>query len=180
VYTTRNDLRFDCGWRGVRSSVLLILAFIFPLLTLLTACHSDQGIAETRSALTSERWSKELGAGLLRESYVYTFHSNGTYSVCVFSDYGARPIRGSWRLTNVQGQIHLLLQNEEAYYFCLWRDSLLRYDKERDVLVLSGPHYTNQLDLQHIKGKPRDAGNRNRALKQSLQPPPACNARSSW
>jgi hypothetical protein len=171
VYTTNYDLRFDCGWRWSRLSVWLAY-IILPLLLFQTGCQREQkqNVTDLLPVITSHRWTKELGDGALRECYVYTFHTNGTYTASVFSDYGARPIRGTWHMTNLQGQIHLRLRNQEAYYFCVWHDSILRYDKERDVLVVSGPHYTNQMDLQHVKGKPATIGNRTRAFSNPARP----------
>jgi hypothetical protein len=123
--------------------------------------------------LTAERWAIELGTGALSERYIYTFNSNGTYKTSVFSDYGARPIRGTWQITNVQNQIHLLLKNEEAYYFCIWRDSILEYDEQRDILILSGPRYTNEMSLDHVKAKPVSMHNPEQVMNKPFFPPRA-------
>ncbi len=133
------------------NAILACLHQVAPALLalLLVSCSRTDELSPLRAVLTSDHWFIELGSGLLQERYVYTFEPTGAYKACVFSQFGTRPMKGTWKMTqDAQGRIHLLLENEEAYYYFLWRDSILRYKKENDALVVSSPHYGGEKELR--------------------------------
>jgi hypothetical protein len=136
-----------------------LLSTVWLVLTLLClGCSREASQEQLAGVLTTGAWVQEVGTGPLQESYVYAFWTNGTYRVCVYSDFGVRAVKGTWRLSpDNQVGLQLHLDNPEAYYFCLWRQSGISYDSKRDVLLFSGG-FAGAQELRHLKLTNKESG----------------------
>ncbi len=106
--------------------------------------------------LTSDQWVKDLGGKRQPELYVYAFSKNGSYKFQLFTDYGTEPLVGEWRLTRSKdGKTHLVLANQRKRYYWLPQDSVIQYDKNKDVLLLSGEKYVGVQQLRRQKVEPK-------------------------
>lgn len=138
------------GKSGGRIVPLACLGLIGLLL--LAGCNGAKPELEVAKVLTSGKWGREVEIGTLAESYVYTFNTNGTYKISIYNDFGIRALKGDWRVTRgSDGSVQLHLTNEEAYYHCLWRESKVRYESNRDVLVVEAGRITGAQELRHLR-----------------------------
>ncbi len=105
--------------------------------------------------LTSDSWVKVLGAEGQSEQYVYTFSKDGHYTSKLITDFNTQPLMGQWRLTRGKdGKTHLILTNAQQTYYWLQQDSIIRYDKTQDVMLISGEKYVG---VQQPRRKKADA-----------------------
>ena len=123
---------------------------------LLSSCthRSEVVVADLYAVLTTGKWVKDLGSGPWSEAYVYAFAKDGTYTSKLITDHTTPTVTGRWELAKGEnGKVHLRLkdQKERESYYWLYEDSVVRYDKEEDALVVSGERYAGEPRLRHEK-----------------------------
>jgi hypothetical protein len=89
---------------------------------------------------------------------MYTFSSDGIYTLRILSDVTMDPEKGEWQLTSDdEGKVHLILKNKTGRYYWLPQDCIIQYDESTDSMLLSGRHFRRTQKLgkmvQHKPGK---------------------------
>ncbi len=137
---------------GQMSGRGVFLTYFLALVSLLCAgCKESKPEVELAQVLSRQSWARELGTGALQERHVFNFSTNGTYRQCVQNNFGMRAITGTWRLSRAKdGKVILHLENPEADYYCIWRESPIRYNKQRDVLVVSVERLGGEQELRPV------------------------------
>jgi hypothetical protein len=119
--------------------------------------ESQKEVDDLLAVLTSGSWAKQLGNPKMPERCVYTFAKDGTYKSALITDHTPPTTAGRWNLsTGKSGEVHLQLKvdkADEAKYAWLGEDSVIRYDRKRDVVVISGPGYAGEQMLMREKAK---------------------------
>ncbi len=107
--------------------------------------------AELSEILTTGGWVRDLGTGPFLEQWVYHFYKDGTYTQQIVSDFESAPVQGKWKLTRLDDASErlTLFGLESGNYYWLGEESFVRYDRETDSLVVTGPRYDGEQALRH-------------------------------
>jgi hypothetical protein len=118
--------------------------------------QESPAISDISSHLTTNIWEYSEGELPFITTFLYTFASDGTYKLQIFSDVELDPYIGEWRLTlDSEGKVHLILKNKFAMYHVPPQDSIIRYEKETNSMLVSGGNLDGTLKLQSRgKNKP--------------------------
>jgi hypothetical protein len=139
----------------MKEALSMRCAIILGCLLLCAASAAADEVDDLSAALTSGSWSKAIGGPKMRDRYVYTFAKDGTYKSVLVTDFAPFPTTtGRWQLVKGKDRkIHLRLKNEGGKYPWLREDSIIRYDRRKDALLVSGARYAGEVPLRHQKGK---------------------------
>jgi hypothetical protein len=137
----------------MRGVIVFALVGIVGCFFLAAARVVADEVDDLTAVLTSGSWAKEIGNSKMPDRYVYSFAKDGTYKSVLYSDFTPRPTTtGRWELIKGKdNKIHLRLKNEEGKYAWLEDDSVVRYDKEKDVLRISGAKYAGEQPMRREK-----------------------------
>jgi hypothetical protein len=110
--------------------------------------QESPAISEISSHLTRIEWGYSEGEPRLITTFLYTFASDGTYKLQILSDVDLDPYIGEWRLTlDSEGKVHLILKNKFAMYHVPPQDSIIRYEKETNSMLVSGGNLRGTVKL---------------------------------
>jgi uncharacterized protein (TIGR03067 family) len=143
----------------MRGVVVFALASMLGCFLLVAVRAAADEVDDLSATLTSGSWAKDLGNPKMPERYVYTFAKDGTYKSVLFTDFTPAPTTtGRWQLVkDKDNKVRLRLKNEGGKYPWLAKDSVIRHDKEKDVLRVSGPQYDGEQPMRHEKAAPARA-----------------------
>lgn len=125
-----------------------------PELTVSThdgSSSNSRQVNKLAAVLTTGQWVKDLGEGPFFEQWVFRFYRDETYTQQIFSDFTSSPIKGKWKLEPSNAPLpKLTLSDLEAgKHYILGGETFVRYDREKDLLVVTGPRYVGEQTLRH-------------------------------
>ena len=118
--------------------------------------QESPAVSEVSSHLTSGDWKYSKGEVPFRTTFMYTFSSDGSYTLRIRDDVSREPEKGEWRLTSDdKGKTHLTLKNKTGKYYWLPQDCIIGYDESTDSMLISGGHFRGIHKLEKmVKQKP--------------------------
>jgi hypothetical protein len=112
---------------------------------------------ELAAILASGQWVKDLGTPpLLVDQHVYTFAKDGSYTYKRVTDHNTPTVTGRWELAaGKDGKILLRLKDQKGQkdYYWLAQETVVRYDRKKDVLLVSGERYDGEQPLRRVKSE---------------------------